>query len=193
MSVLSFSLNSPPPTLSGGAIAPVWPALQRPLRSASARGLYQQFANSAKYRKIQAFQTESPPETGKKGSTALLGPRNSWEVAGFCYVNILSTSLENKLLTEKAPTPFEVLLIYFINTNSHVVKGIKDPYASRQHAKLKIFKGGNESQKYPLKMVKFTLEPMNQAWKECMERCTPGCVWPINFQRLKEVKEKTGL
>lgn len=61
--------------------------------------------------------------------------------------------------------------------NSHVVMGIKVPYAPRQSAcKIKHFsklklevplkergEGGKESQKYPFKMAKFTHEPMNQA------------------------------
>lgn len=77
-----------------------------------------------------------------------------------------------------------------------------------QHAKLKIFsklklevslkergegEGGKKRQKYPLKMAKFTHKPMKQAWKECKERCTPGCDLSTDFQRLKEVEEETAL
>lgn len=56
------------------------------------------FAVQRLVQKHTGIQTgkKSPGETGRQGSATLLGPRNSWEVAGFCYVNTLSISLENK-------------------------------------------------------------------------------------------------
>lgn len=91
------------------------------------------------YRNIQAFQTgkKSPGETGRQGSTTLWGPRNSWEVAGFCYVNKLSISLENKSCywhKKQQHLLWSTPNLLYKYEYSHLVKCIKDPYAPRQSA-----------------------------------------------------------